>query len=77
MITPHPHSKNLFVATGGSFHGWKFLPVIGDYIVKMLKGTLEKDLADKWAWNKDPSLRNQMANPTYTISGDLSELVGK
>ncbi|RAL58929.1 hypothetical protein DID88_009220 [Monilinia fructigena] len=30
IISPHPRCQNLYIATGGSFHGWKFLPIIGD-----------------------------------------------
>ncbi|EQB44922.1 FAD dependent oxidoreductase [Colletotrichum gloeosporioides Cg-14] len=52
IISPHSGSKNLYVATIGSFHGWKFLPVLGKYVVQMLQGTLEEKLAKKWAWNK-------------------------
>jgi sarcosine oxidase/L-pipecolate oxidase len=75
-VTPHPHSKNLFLATGGSFHGWKFLPVIGDYIVQMLRGTLQQDLYDKWAWDKK-TVNVDMEIPTYKVSGDVEDLFAK
>jgi glycine/D-amino acid oxidase-like deaminating enzyme len=52
MITPHTACKDLFVATCGSFHGWKFLPVIGKYVVQMLDGKLAPDLREKWAWDR-------------------------
>ncbi|KAI1779206.1 FAD dependent oxidoreductase [Hypoxylon cercidicola] len=58
IISPHAASKGLYVATCGSFHGWKFFPVIGDYVVRMLEGTLEPDLQRRWAWDRelpDPS----------------------
>ncbi|KAM0277867.1 hypothetical protein ACHAQH_005499 [Verticillium albo-atrum] len=72
LITPHPYCANLFVATGGSFHGWKFLPVIGDYIVDMMFGRLEAEYADRWAW--DPVSKDEhRANPTYNIEFDLPE----
>lgn len=32
IITYHPSHPNLFLATGGSGHGYKFLPVIGDEV---------------------------------------------
>jgi len=72
LITPHPHCENLFVATGGSFHGWKFLPVIGDYVVEMMQGTLAPEYADRWAWDKKNG-DGHSANPTYQIVGDLQE----
>lgn len=31
----------------------KFLPTIGQYVVEMLAGTLEKDLKERWAWDRD------------------------
>ncbi|KAJ2987273.1 hypothetical protein NUW58_g4598 [Xylaria curta] len=52
IISQHPASAGLFIATCGSFHGWKFLPVIGRYVVQMLEGTLESDLEQRWAWDR-------------------------
>ncbi|OAA50579.1 sarcosine oxidase [Metarhizium rileyi] len=72
LITPHPHSQGLYVATGGSFHGWKFLPVIGDYIADMMQGRLETEFADRWAWDKKGG-DGHSANPTYQIVGDLQD----
>jgi sarcosine oxidase/L-pipecolate oxidase len=37
LISYHPKYKGLFVATGGSGHGFKFLPVIGDSIVECIQ----------------------------------------
>ncbi|KAI1129259.1 sarcosine oxidase [Nemania abortiva] len=52
IISQHPASVGLFIATCGSFHGWKFLPVIGRYVVQMLEGSLESDLGKRWAWDR-------------------------
>ena len=52
IISPHPHCQNLYIATAGSYHGWKFLPVIGEYVVQLLGGTLEEDLVKRWAWDR-------------------------
>ncbi|KAL0943532.1 FAD dependent oxidoreductase [Colletotrichum truncatum] len=52
IISPHAGSKNLYIATIGSFHGWKFLPVLGKYVVQLLHGSLDDYLAKKWAWDK-------------------------
>ncbi|KAK3390090.1 FAD dependent oxidoreductase [Podospora didyma] len=77
LITPHPHCANLCVASGGSFHGWKFLPVIGKYIVRMMDGradgSFKGDLAERWAWDRDPDDK-RAANPTYQIEGDLQDM---
>ncbi|KAI9731182.1 MAG: hypothetical protein M1834_005375 [Cirrosporium novae-zelandiae] len=53
LITRHPHPRlqNLYLAAAGSFHSWKFLPIIGKYVVNVLNDQsngLEKDTA--WAW---------------------------
>ncbi|KYK55138.1 sarcosine oxidase [Drechmeria coniospora] len=74
LITPHPHSQGLYVATGGSFHGWKFLPVIGDYIVDMMQGRLDSAYTQRWAWDKK-SEGCHSANPTYQIVGDLQDWI--
>ncbi|OTA98154.1 hypothetical protein M426DRAFT_17707 [Hypoxylon sp. CI-4A] len=53
IISPHPASQGLYLATCGSFHGYKFFPVIGDYVVRMLEGTLEPALQERWAWDRE------------------------
>ncbi|KAI2782277.1 sarcosine oxidase [Daldinia loculata] len=53
IISPHPASKGLYVATCGSFHGWKFFPIIGEYVTRMLDGSLESELQRRWAWNRE------------------------
>jgi sarcosine oxidase/L-pipecolate oxidase len=52
IICPHPNCRNLFIATGGSFHAWKFLPILGKYVVQMLEGRLDPDMSLKWAWDR-------------------------
>jgi hypothetical protein len=41
IISPHSGAKGLYVATCGSFHGYKFFPVLGKYITQMLNGEVE------------------------------------
>lgn len=53
IISPHSAAKSLYIATCGNFHGWKFFPIIGKYVVQMLDGELEKDLAEKWSWDRE------------------------
>ncbi|KAJ4305504.1 hypothetical protein N0V90_001035 [Kalmusia sp. IMI 367209] len=50
LITYHPKYKGLFVATGGSGHGFKFLPVIGDSIVECVMGRTPEEFKDRWKW---------------------------
>jgi sarcosine oxidase/L-pipecolate oxidase len=50
LISYHPQYKGLFVATGGSGHAFKFLPVIGDSIVECVLGNTPEDFRGKWEW---------------------------
>jgi glycine/D-amino acid oxidase-like deaminating enzyme len=59
IISPHAAATGLYVATCGSFHGYKFFPVLGKYVTQMLEGELETELVEKWAWDRerpDPAL---------------------
>jgi sarcosine oxidase/L-pipecolate oxidase len=50
---PDPRLSNLYVATSGSFHSWKFLPNIGKYVVNVLNGKSNgKEKDETWAWKK-------------------------
>ncbi len=61
IITYHPLWRNLFLATGGSGHGFKFLPVIGDKIVDCIEGRCPPEFRDKWAWKANPGVSVQDA----------------
>jgi glycine/D-amino acid oxidase-like deaminating enzyme len=50
----------LFIATAGTWHGWKFLPTVGEFVVQMLYGELPEVMAARWAWDRD--LENIPAN---------------
>ncbi|KAF2663145.1 sarcosine oxidase [Microthyrium microscopicum] len=50
IISPHDACENLYVAAGGSFHAWKFLPILGEYVVAMLDGTLDEESVNRWSW---------------------------
>lgn len=51
LIAKHPRISKLHVATAGSAHAWKFLPIIGDLVVDSMEDRLSPELAEKWAWN--------------------------
>ncbi|RDW66159.1 FAD dependent oxidoreductase-1 [Coleophoma cylindrospora] len=53
LITYHPDFEGLFLATGGSGHGFKFLSVIGDAIVDCVDRRCRKEFVEKWAWPKN------------------------
>ncbi|KJK63999.1 FAD dependent oxidoreductase [Aspergillus parasiticus SU-1] len=48
ILDYHPQHKNMFIATGGSGHAFKFLPVIGKYVVGCFEKNLSQDLLQKW-----------------------------
>ncbi|KAH7082928.1 FAD dependent oxidoreductase [Paraphoma chrysanthemicola] len=60
LLTRHPHQSlaNLTVATGGSFHSYKFLPVAGKYISKVIKGErLSEEMEKAWRWKSEQDLK--------------------
>ncbi|MCJ1431403.1 TATA-box-binding protein [Xylographa pallens] len=46
------YGKSLMVATGGSGHGFKFFPVLGQKIVERMEGSLNKELSRLWGWGE-------------------------
>ncbi|KAF7189773.1 L-pipecolate oxidase [Pseudocercospora fuligena] len=78
LLTKHPDPRlgNLFVAAGGSFHSYKFLPVIGKYMVRVLSGERngsEKDRA--WGWKgEDERKGGGGAHKSTLPKRDLSEI---
>jgi len=52
IVSYHPAYEGLFLATGGSGHGYKFFPVLGDKIVDAMEGTLEPELQKLWEWTE-------------------------
>lgn len=51
LVDWHPGWKGLFIATGDSGHGYKFLPVLGDKVLDCLIGK-GGDLGAKWRWKE-------------------------
>lgn len=46
-----PNKSGLMIASGGSGHGFKFLPVIGSFVVDRVEGKVGGEL-DLWGWRK-------------------------
>jgi len=73
IISPHSAAKGLYVATCGNFHGWKFFPVLGKYVVKMLEDDLAPELVTKWAWDRERPHASLFADfPRHEMS-DLAD----
>ncbi|KAF2446496.1 sarcosine oxidase [Karstenula rhodostoma CBS 690.94] len=76
LITRHPHPRlgNLNIAVGGSFHSWKFLPIIGKYVVNVLNGISNGEEKDgRWAW-KDGTTHGRGAHEKVVPKRELNEL---
>ncbi|EGX93599.1 sarcosine oxidase [Cordyceps militaris CM01] len=71
IIAPHPHCQSLYIASGGSFHSWKFMPILGRYVVKMLLGQLGADEKKRWAWDREDT---GGALPEYIPKRDLKDI---
>ncbi|KAK4935218.1 hypothetical protein LTR10_023680 [Elasticomyces elasticus] len=71
LITPHPSIAGIHLATGGSAHAWKFMPIIGDLVVDSMEGSLSPELVDKWAFHKDSTAKDE-SSPR--MDGDPEEL---
>lgn len=53
IVTYHPDLEGLFLATGGSGHAFKFLPVIGEKVADGVEGLLEGELRHLWRWREE------------------------
>ncbi|KAF1965796.1 FAD dependent oxidoreductase [Bimuria novae-zelandiae CBS 107.79] len=73
IISPHAGAQGLYVATCGSFHGYKFFPVLGKYVVQMLEGELESELKEKWAWDRERP--DEKLNPEFP-RWEMREILG-
>ena len=50
LVDYHPDIDGLFLATGDSGHAFKFLPILGDEVVKAVEGRLEEGVRSCWLW---------------------------
>ena len=78
LICQHPDARlsNLYFATAGSFHSWKFLPIIGKYVVNVLNGESNgKVKDDAWKWKREWNSRG--AHEKVLPRGELSRFDAK
>ncbi|KXJ89770.1 FAD dependent oxidoreductase-domain-containing protein [Microdochium bolleyi] len=64
IIDYHPSYSGLFVATGGSGHAFKFLPILGEKVVGCLRGSYPAEFANKWRWRGKQGLGDGDAEKT-------------
>ncbi|KAK6361846.1 hypothetical protein TWF730_005558 [Orbilia blumenaviensis] len=63
VVSYHPTIDRLFLATGGSGHAFKFLPVLGEKITDGIEKKLEEDLQHLW------KLRDPVEGTVVTYDG--------
>ena len=76
LISQHvdPRLSNLYFATAGSFHSWKFLPTIGMYVVRVLKGQSNGEIKDS-AWKFKRELSSRGAHEKVLPKGELRDFM--
>ncbi|KAH9485485.1 L-pipecolate oxidase [Psilocybe cubensis] len=52
VIGRHPKNQNIIIATGGSGHAYKFLPVIGSLVADVVADELKAELVAKFALDR-------------------------
>ncbi|KAL0769503.1 hypothetical protein CaCOL14_008811 [Colletotrichum acutatum] len=70
---PQPQLENLFLAVGGNFDTYKFLPIAGKYMCQILQeksNGREKDAA--WGWKDEATLMNAKKKELGPKSSTLS-----
>ncbi|KAI2627101.1 FAD dependent oxidoreductase [Hypomontagnella submonticulosa] len=72
IIDYHPYWQGLFVATGGSGHAFKFLPVIGDKIVDTIMGKCPVGFHEMWKWKPGDDVEKSIV----TLDGSRGGLPG-
>ena len=73
LIDNHPRLQNVVLATGGSAHAWKFVPIIGDKVVDFITGKLDPVLVDKWSWNEKIGIKQDNGS-SPRMEGEAQEV---
>ena len=62
VLSQHPDDrlKNLYVAVGGSFHSYKFMPNAGKYLLNVINGRSNGEEKDRaWKWKTEAELNER------------------
>ncbi|KAG7899220.1 hypothetical protein KL935_003530 [Ogataea polymorpha] len=73
IIDKVPGHSNVYLASGDSGHGFKFLPNIGVYILEMLEGHLDAATAERWKWRSEPEGLEMYKNTDWKLTKQLLE----
>ncbi|KAF2443176.1 fructosyl amino acid oxidasesarcosine oxidase [Karstenula rhodostoma CBS 690.94] len=64
VLSRHPDDRlgNLYIAVGGSFHSYKFMPNAGKYLLNVVNGQSNGEAKDKaWKWKSEDELKERGA----------------
>ncbi|KAJ8119093.1 hypothetical protein OPT61_g63 [Boeremia exigua] len=64
VLSQHPDHrlKNMYIAVGGSFHSYKFMPNAGKYLLNVLNGISNGEEKDRaWKWKNEDELKERRA----------------
>ena len=71
LIDFHPSYPSLLLATGGSGHAFKFLPVLGRAVLGRLNGTLSPHEASIWSFHGCPERIDKSRGESVLVRGTL------
>ncbi|KAH8666357.1 putative fructosyl amino acid protein [Xylariales sp. PMI_506] len=75
LITYHPYWDGLFLATGGSGHGFKFLPVLGDKIADTVEKNCPSEFREAWGWRAATDVEKAIVTEDGSRSGRLGQIL--
>ncbi|KAJ0119072.1 fructosyl hypothetical protein oxidase [Diaporthe amygdali] len=76
LLCEHPKVKGLYIITGGSFCGYKFLPNIGKYMLNVLSGHSNGPEKDKaWGWKSSTELAAARRGNKHSEQREFQEYV--
>lgn len=64
VLSRHPDGRlgNMYIAVGGSFHSYKFMPNAGKYLLNVLNGKSNGEEKDRaWKWKSEDELKERCA----------------
>ena len=64
VLSRHPDGRlnNMYIAVGGSFHSYKFMPNVGKYLLNVLNGKSNGEEKDRaWKWKSEDELKERGA----------------
>lgn len=72
LIDEHPQHKGLIFATGDSGKGFKYMPIVGEYVSCVVldgKDALPKDKQNAWKWRPEQAVDRNIFDPQKRNGG--------